>query len=436
MSKYPDQDTERATAREQMAGRQPAAESIAKTGIGKDSPAEISAPWLMVLAAGHGTRLKGQTRGPKQFLAYRGAPLFWHSAATFAKYLRSRHGKNLGGGGCVLVFPEDHLEEGRRLALAMQEQETSALPLVFAVGGPRRQDSVKNGLAVLPENVTRVLVHDSARPFFGVELVERVVKALEAGHKAVIPALCVKDTIKVVNRDGMVAQTLERARLRAVQTPQGFDAGCLKRAHERFNTPDHDVTDDASLVEMAGYRVATVPGEERNVKITTPEDLALLKDNTPRTGFGYDVHRYGGNRPLRLGGIEIGGDFSVSAHSDGDVLLHALMDALLGLAGKGDIGELFPDTDMAFDGADSRTLLQRVLELVREENVTLTHADLTIIAQKPKIGPHKEAIRQSVAALLELPPACVNVKATTEEGLGFTGELLGIKACAVVTGLA
>lgn len=403
-----------------------------------DGPcARPAAPWLMVLAAGHGSRLKGQTRGPKQFLVYRGAPLFWHSVATFAKYLRAGRSGNLDAAGCVLVFPEDHFEEGRRLALAMRDKEgLSALPLVLAVGGTRRQDSVKNGLAALPGQVGRILVHDSARPFFGVGLLERLVVALEAGNKAVIPALRVKDTIKVVDGEGVVCETLERARLRAVQTPQGFDVHCLKEAHERFNTPARDVTDDASLMELAGHRVATVPGEEENVKITTPEDLSLLKQGSPRTGFGYDVHRYGGNRPLRLGGVEIGGEFSISAHSDGDVLLHALMDALLGLVGKGDIGELFPDSDMAYDGADSKELLRKVLELVRGENVSLTHADLTVIAQKPKIGPHKEAIRQSVAALLELDPTCVNVKATTEEGLGFTGELLGIKACAVVTGLA
>lgn len=396
----------------------------------------VAAPWLMVLAAGHGSRLKGQTKGPKQFLECKGAPLFWHSVSTFATYLRSSKGDAPDAGGCVLVFPEDHLEEGKRLALSMREREGLDLPIVFAVGGPRRQDSVKNGLAVLPKQVSKILVHDSARPFFGVELVGRVVQALKAGHFAVIPALPVKDTIKVVDGDGVVRETLERASLRAVQTPQGFDASRLREAHERLNTPERDVTDDASLMELAGHKVVTVPGEEGNVKITTPEDLALLKQGSPRTGFGYDVHRYGGNRPLRLGGVDIECEYTIAAHSDGDVLLHALMDALLGLIGKGDIGELFPDSDMAYDGADSRTLLQEVLGIVREENVALTHADLTIITQRPKIGPYKETIRQSVAALLELDPSSVNVKATTEEGLGFTGELLGIKACAVVTGLA
>lgn len=174
------------------------------------------------------------------------------------------------------------------------------------------------------------------------------------------------------------------------------------------------------------------------MKITTPGDLGLLsgkQDGMPCTGFGYDVHRYGETRPLVLGGVPMEGGYTVEAHSDGDVLLHALMDALLGLSGKGDIGELFPDSDPAFDGISSAVLLSRVLDVIRESGIVLTNIDCTVVCQKPKLGPQRGAIRHNLCRLLSLDPDQVSVKATTEEKLGFTGDLSGIKAYAVATGL-
>lgn len=387
------------------------------------------APWLVLLAAGKGTRLAAQTGGrPKQFLRYRGRPLYWQSVCTcVASGLM---------GGVVLVLPMDEFEENRARALEFAREEKLPFPLLFARGGARRQDSVLAGLRLVPEHVSHVLVHDAARPFFSADLCRALLQRLREGACAVIPGLAVKDTIKQVDGEGTVLATPDRSALRAVQTPQGFDRRLLLEAHKALNTEANTVTDDASLMEAAGHRVSVVDGEEANLKITTAADLQSLAQAVPCTGFGYDVHRYGGTRPLVLGGLAIPSEYTIAAHSDGDVLLHALMDALLGMIGKGDIGELFPDSDPAFDGASSVGLLARVLELVREAGVTLTHADVTVIAQKPRLGAYKKDIRANLAALLGLGESHVNVKATTEEGLGFTGELLGIKACAIVAGIA
>lgn len=389
----------------------------------------VEAPWLVLLAAGKGTRLAAQTRGlPKQFLTYRERPLYWQSVRT------SVASETIAG--VVLVFPKDVFEENRELALGFAQGDGINLPLLFARGGARRQDSVLAGLELVPKSATHVLVHDAARPFFSTNLVHALCEKLREGAIAVIPGLAVKDTIKQVDGCGLVLATPDRSALRAVQTPQGFDRRLLWEAHHALNTQSNTVTDDASLMEAAGHKVWIVEGEEANLKITTADDLKALEKTVPCTGFGYDVHRYGGERPLVLGGIAIPSPYTIAAHSDGDVLLHALMDALLGMIGKGDIGELFPDSDPAFDGASSVELLKTVLGLVHEAGVTLTHADVTVIAQKPRLGAYKKSIREHLASLLGLDIAHVNVKATTEEGLGFTGELLGIKACAVVAGLS
>lgn len=399
--------------------------------------------WAILLAAGSGTRLAGSSGGRrKQFLEFRGLPLFWHSAQTFGRVAAIK--------GLVFVFPPEDLEQCRSLVAELDAGGVLGLPWRVAPGGARRQDSVRNGLNALPRECGRVLVHDSARPFMSAGLVMRVCEALESGAKAVIPAVAVTDTIKRVAgglEGGSVSETLRREELAAVQTPQGFDLAVLRQAHERAESEDWQVTDDASLAERAGIEVRVVPGEAGNTKITNPEDLRLLEDKAMTevslTGFGYDVHRYAHAaenpkqpaRPMVLGAVPIPGAPEVLAHSDGDVLLHALTDALLGCLGKGDIGSLFPDTDKAWDNAASSMLLSEVLVMARREGLRPVHADLTVIAQTPRLAPHREEIRKSVAALLGLPASMVNVKATTEEGLGFTGRKEGIKAVAVVTAL-
>ena len=393
--------------------------------------------WAIIAAAGSGSRLRDASGGaPKQFLAYEGAPLFWRSALTFARVARIR--------GIVFVFPEDRLEESRAAIADCAERDGLGLVLVAVAGGATRRDSVACGLAALPASCDTVLVHDAARPFATPTLVNRVLDALAEGHAAVIPGISVVDTIKEVDGASMVTRTPPRENLCAVQTPQGFVVSALRKAHAEAADKGWSVTDDAMLLEKLGIPVVVVAGEEGNRKMTTPADLALLSprdsgasmpDSFPCTGFGYDVHRYGGTRPLILGGVPIATDVTILAHSDGDVLLHALMDAILGCLGKGDIGTLFPDTDERFNGIESGILLAEVLHLAAREGLALTHADLTIVAQTPKIAPYRERIAANVAKMLGLPPGSVNVKATTEEHLGFTGEKLGLKAYALVSAL-
>ncbi len=385
--------------------------------------------WVLLAAAGKGLRCDPSGATPKQFLSFEGAPLFWHSARVFARVA--------GITGIVFIFPPegnsndyarmlDELDAGRRLGLERR----------LTRGGATRQESVRNGLAALPPDCRRVLVHDAARPFVDAPLVVRILDALDAGHKAVVPGLPVTDTVKLVDDAGLVAGTPERARLRAVQTPQGFDRTTLGRAHAAAT--DAAATDDAALVEALGVPVCIVEGAETNRKITSPADLALLEEKeTPMRlccGFGYDVHRYGGERPFILGGVPIPTDIRVQAHSDGDTLLHALMDALLGCIGGGDIGGMFPDSDPKYAGISSGLLLAEVRERCLLAGLDLQHVDITLVAQTPRIAPHRELIAKNIATLLHLPPRAVNVKATTEEGLGFTGEKKGIKATAQVIG--
>ncbi len=394
--------------------------------------------WCLMLAAGTGTRLQAHTKGcAKQFLHYQGQPLYLHTARIFARYASLK--------GMIFVFPEQALEEEKQRLTALEHSHALGLHWKAVAGGARRQDSVFCGLKALPPECTHVLVHDSARPFVSPTLIERVHSALVQGAEGVVPALALVDTVKEVQESTVIC-TPARENLVSVQTPQGFQRTILENVHHRALQEGFEVTDDASMLEKCGYTVRTVAGERENTKITHEHDLMKLHD-APTTyacsGFGYDVHRFakakdaptGKERPLKLGGVPMAGSLQVVAHSDGDVLLHALMDAMLGAAALGDIGLHFPDSSAHFESADSAVLLQEVLRLITAEGVRLQHVDLTIISQKPKINPQRSAIQKNVAHLLSLPLACVNVKATTEEGLGFTGEGAGIKAVALVNGM-
>jgi 2-C-methyl-D-erythritol 4-phosphate cytidylyltransferase/2-C-methyl-D-erythritol 2,4-cyclodiphosphate synthase len=387
-------------------------------------------PWALIMAAGRGSRLAASLDGArKQLLFWRGMPLYWHSALAMSR--------SAVVGGLILVFPEEFLHEEEKRLRELRKTSDPGLPCLITAGGERRQDSVRRGLAALPPHTRRVLVHDAARPFAGPGLIRRVCAALDR-EDAVIPALPVADTIKLIE-NSHVSATLPRENLIAAQTPQGFDAGLLARAHERASERGLAATDDAALMEDAGHRVRVIAGEPKNVKITNPEDLAMLAEapaSRPCAGMGHDVHRYGGNRPLVLGGVLIPGGPKVLAHSDGDALLHALMDALLGCAGLGDIGQHFPDGESLFENISSAVLLSEVLEMTRNAGIRPTHADMTIVAQIPRITPWREEIRNNVARLLNLPSECVNLKAGTEEGMGFTGRCEGIKTYAIVSALA
>ena len=322
----------------------------------------------------------------------------------------------------------------------------AGLQTAVVAGGAERTDSVKNALA-LAGSEGWIAVHDGARPFAGTEVFERTLQAARQTGAA-IAAVPVKNTIKVVDADGFVVNTPQRSSLMAVQTPQIFKAQLLQRAYCDENLKGAAVTDDASLVERLGVKVAVALGSYENIKITTPEDLLLaekicadrgmtmmqsLKMPQFRVGSGYDVHRLTQNRKLILCGVEVPYELGLDGHSDADVAVHALMDALLGAAALGDIGKHFPDTDDRFKGADSMKLLEHVLALLKERCWRVNNADVTIIAQKPKLAGYIPAMRDNLAKAMGLEADAVNVKATTTEKLGFTGRGEGIAAEAVVS---
>lgn len=305
-------------------------------------------------------------------------------------------------------------------------------PCVVVQGGETRADSVCNGLAAAVGEL--VAVHDAARPFASEAIITTALLAAERTGAAA-PAVAVKDTIKIA-AGGLVTATPDRATLFAVQTPQCFRRADYLKALAVV-TPEQlkKVTDDCSLFELAGLPVTLTEGEYTNYKITTPEDLtpggATKKENTMRIGHGYDVHRLVEGRKLILGGVTVPFEKGLLGHSDADVLLHAIMDALLGAAALGDIGKHFPDTDPAYEGADSLALTRAVAALLKQHGYTVGNVDATLLCQRPKLAGHIPAMRQNIADALGVPLDAVSVKATTEEKLGFTGEGLGIAAHAV-----
>ena len=300
-------------------------------------------------------------------------------------------------------------------------------PCTVVQGGATRADSVRSGLAAAKGQL--VAIHDAARPFASAEIITAALQAAaECGAAA--PAVPVKDTIKIADQDGKVVATPDRAMLYAVQTPQCFDRALYLQALEAVSGEKASlVTDDCSLFELAGLPVTLTAGDYANLKITTKEDLQ--KEKTMRIGHGYDVHRLVEDRKLILGGVEVPYEKGLLGHSDADVLLHAVMDAVLGAAALGDIGQHFPDTDPAYKGADSLALTREVAKIIAAHGYKVGNIDATILCQRPKLAPHIPAMRQNIADAFGLPLDAVSVKATTEEHLGFTGEGLGIAAHAV-----
>ncbi len=300
-------------------------------------------------------------------------------------------------------------------------------PCTVVQGGATRADSVRSGLAAAKGRL--VAIHDAARPFASEEVITQALQAA-AQTGAAAPAVPVKDTIKVADKDGKVITTPDRATLYAVQTPQCFDRALYLQALEAVSGEKASlVTDDCSLFELAGLSVTLTAGDYANLKITTKEDLQ--KENTMRIGHGYDVHRLVEDRKLILGGVEVPYEKGLLGHSDADVLLHAVMDAVLGAAALGDIGQHFPDTDPAYKGADSLALTREVAKIIATHGYKVGNIDATILCQRPKLAPHIPAMRKNIADAFGLPLDAVSVKATTEEHLGFTGEGLGIAAHAV-----
>lgn len=370
----------------------------------------------VIVAAGRGLRL-GSTL-PKQFLPLGGRTVVARSVDAFLAHPSVRR-------VVVAIGPGDEALFGEAVGSRARMVRT-------VTGGDTRQASVKAALAALADDPpARVLVHDAARPFVTAALIDRVAAALDA-HAAVVPGVAVADTLKRVS-DGAVAATVARDGLVAVQTPQGFHYAALVAAHERMTGM---ATDDGGVMEAAGHTVAIVEGERTNYKITTADDLAAAQSSVrgiPVVGQGFDVHRLEPGGPMVLGGITIEADMRLSGHSDADVALHALTDALLGAIADGDIGHHFPPSDMTWKGASSDRFLAFAAERVRVTGGEIAHLDLTIICERPKIGPHRERMRARIAEIAGVPLARVAVKATTTERLGFTGRGEGIAAQAAAT---
>jgi 2-C-methyl-D-erythritol 4-phosphate cytidylyltransferase / 2-C-methyl-D-erythritol 2,4-cyclodiphosphate synthase len=383
-------------------------------------PALVAA---VVVAAGRGLRAGGDV--PKQYRKIASQPVIRPSLAILAQHPE-----------ISAVQPVIHPNDTEFFAAA--SSGLSLLPPVF--GGATRQASVRAGLESLAARQPDiVLVHDAARPFASPALVTRAIAA--AGQTgAAVPVLPVADTVKTVDASGLVTGTIERAQLRLVQTPQAFAFPALIEAHRRAHAAGReDFTDDAALAEWAGLKVATFEGEAGNVKLTTAEDfsraqaieLAALGD--VRTGFGFDVHQFAEGDHIWLGGVRIPHTRSVTGHSDADVALHALVDALLGALAEGDIGVHFPPSDPQWRGAASHRFLTFAVERVRARGGRIAHLDITIVCEAPRVGPHRDAMRARIAEIAGIAVARVAVKATTSEQLGFTGRGEGIVAFANAT---
>jgi 2-C-methyl-D-erythritol 4-phosphate cytidylyltransferase/2-C-methyl-D-erythritol 2,4-cyclodiphosphate synthase len=312
--------------------------------------------------------------------------------------------------------------------------------LMHTHGGATRQASVRAGLEALSTRKPDiVLIHDAARPFASAALVSRAIAAA-ARDGAAIPALPVTDTVKTVDANGHVGQTVDRTTLRLVQTPQAFKFDLLLVAHRKAQAAGRDdFTDDAALAEWAGMTVSVFAGEPGNIKITNPEDFASAEAaqmaalGDVRTGTGIDVHAFGPGDHVTIGGVRIAHDKALTGHSDADVGLHALVDAILGGLADGDIGSHFPPSDEKWRGAESGQFLTFAVERVKARGGRIAHLDLTIVCETPKIGPHRDAMRAAIARLAGIDIGRVAVKATTSERLGFTGRGEGIAAYATAT---
>ncbi|MBD3734260.1 MAG: bifunctional 2-C-methyl-D-erythritol 4-phosphate cytidylyltransferase/2-C-methyl-D-erythritol 2,4-cyclodiphosphate synthase [Sphingopyxis sp.] len=349
------------------------------------------------------------------------------------------------GGKAVLCWSVDAFDAHPAISLGVLVANADVMAAVDGIGkgwisadpGAERQQSVGNALQTLSnwEDEALVLVHDAARPGLTTDVIDRMLAALETAEAA-IPTLPVPDTL-VEQAHGEAGEVIDRSALARVQTPQAFRLGILRRAHAA--AVEAAATDDAQLVRRLGIAVAAVPGDPRLHKLTYAEDMVilagLLGTGTMRTavGMGYDVHRLVAGKPLWIGGIEIAHSHGLEGHSDADVALHAITDAILGALSDGDIGDHFPPSDPQWRSAASHRFLAFAGERVAARNGHIAHVDLTIIAEAPKIGPHRPAIRARVAEILAIPVERVSVKATTTERLGFTGRREGIAAQAVAT---
>ena len=384
---------------------------------------------VLIVAAGKGAR--AGTSLPKQYESLAGQPMLRRTVQAFA-----------GHAVQVVIGPGQD-------ALAAAALDGLALPPPVT-GGATRQESVRLGLEALAGFFGEeggapdfVLIHDAARPLISPHVIAAVVAALEGGADGALPMVAAADTLRRQGADGRWT-LVSRDNLYRAQTPQGFVYGKILKAHR-----DHageEVTDDVALAELAGMTVVMVEGEEKNLKVTRNEDFALVEamigpsaddrsadDKDVRTASGYDVHKFTDGDHIWLCGLKIPHSHGLEGHSDADVGLHAITDALLGCIGEGDIGMHFPPTDERWRGAASWQFLDHAAALVRGRGGVISHVDVTLICERPKVGPHRDAMKANIAAILQIELSRVSVKATTTEGLGFTGRREGIAAQAIAT---
>lgn len=380
----------------------------------------------VIVAAGRGTRAGGDV--PKQYVALSGKPVLAHTLSAFADHQRI---------DCVQVVIHHDDEK------AFSDASTGIDVLAAVPGGATRQASVMAGLDALKAiNPDRVLIHDAARPFVDAATIDRVIDALDH-HDGAIPALQIADTIKRAN-NGQISETIPRDGLWTAQTPQGFRFGAIADAHAKaLDAGRSDLTDDAAVAEWSGLGVAVVEGNVANRKLTTSADieeaqhrmmtdLATIQADI-RVGHGYDVHAFEPGDRVTLCGVEVPHEAKLKGHSDADVGLHALTDAIFGALGDGDIGQHFPPSDPQWKGAASDIFLKAAGAEVSKRAGAISNVDVTLVCEAPKIGPHAPAMRACIADILDIAMDRVSVKATTSECLGFTGRREGIAAYATAT---
>ncbi|MGG7580597.1 bifunctional 2-C-methyl-D-erythritol 4-phosphate cytidylyltransferase/2-C-methyl-D-erythritol 2,4-cyclodiphosphate synthase [Rhizobium sp. Nf11,1] len=385
---------------------------------------------IVIVAAGRGERAGSSTEGPKQYRIIGGKPVIVHTLENFMTWEAATR-------IVVVIHPDDEA----LFAGALHHMGPSA-PIETVHGGPTRQQSVLAGLRYLKDkNVSHVLIHDAVRPFFDHGLLDRTAERLANGAQAVLPAMPVTDTLKRADSAGTVLATVAREHLYAAQTPQSFVFETILDAHEKAAASGRsDFTDDASIAEWAGIPVTIVEGTADNVKLTVKSDISKADDKLSapllpdvRTGNGYDVHQLEAGDGVTLCGVFIPHDQKLKGHSDADVALHALTDALLATCGAGDIGDHFPPSDPQWKGAASKIFIEHAARIVRERGGTIMNADVSLIAEAPKVGPHRDAMRARLSEYLGIDLERCSVKATTNEKIGFVGRREGIAAIATAT---
>ena len=377
----------------------------------------------IIPAAGSGTRMG--LNYPKQFHLLAGSPVLVH---TIRKFLAAECVDSI-----VVVAPVEQVEFTQQL---LQDNGVLQGNVTVVAGGKRRQDSVQCGLRSLAADIELVLVHDGARPLVTPEIITRCANGAER-FGAAIAAVPVKDTLKKSDGKSRIEKTVARQDMWQAQTPQAARVSLLTAAYKAAG--DQDVTDEASLLELAGIEVHLVEGAETNFKITRPDDLLMAEKimgnkTVPQMliGHGFDAHRFSADRDLVLGGVTIPFELGLAGHSDADVLTHALCDAVLGALGAGDIGKHFPDSDASFKDVYSIKLLEHVTALAHERGFGLSNADITVVCQRPKLAGYVEEMKQKLADACQVAVWQINVKATTTEKMGFTGRMEGVSCHCVV----